>query len=442
MPPAVPPSFASQAHAAMNDRPAAQPEASVEPQAPVTAKRASAPREFLAARLHSLDAYRGLIMVSLAFGGFGLAATADKHLAEAPDSSFWQQVRFQFEHVEWAGGGFWDMIQPSFMFMVGVSMAYSYSRRRERGQSYPAMLGHAAWRSVVLVLLGVFLISNWSKSTNWSLVNVLTQIGLGYTFLFLLWDRPRWVQGTAAAAILLGTWLLYVLWPGTGIPLESGNEAVGVSAAWAQEHLAGISPAWHKNANAGHAIDLWLLNLLPQEEPFAFNRGGYQTINFLPSLATMIFGLMCGELLRNRTTPRQKLAILTAAGVAGIVLALLLHAAGICPIVKRIWTPAWTLYSTGICCLILAGLYAVVDVLRFKAWTWPLMIVGVNSIAIYCMGQLLKPWTARTLQTHLGPDIFNLAGPLWEPAVKACLIGLCFWLACWWMYRQKIFIRI
>ena len=77
-------------------------------------------------RLQSLDVYRGLIMVTLAFNGFGLAATARNHLKSAPDSSFWQAVYHQFEHVEWIGCSFWDLIQPSFMFMVGVSMAYSY----------------------------------------------------------------------------------------------------------------------------------------------------------------------------------------------------------------------------------------------------------------------------------------------------------------------------
>ncbi len=399
-------------------------------------------RDFLSTRLHSLDAYRGLIMISLAFAGFGLAATASKHLQEEPAAALWQNVHYQFEHVEWAGGGYWDMIQPSFMFMVGVSLAYSYTRRRERGQSYGRMLGHAIFRSLVLILLGVFLSSNGAKQTNWTFMNVLSQIGLGYTFLFLLWNRPRWVQGTAFVGLLLGTYLLYVLWPGTGISPGTGNQEVGVSAAWAQENLDGIAPAWHKNANAGHFIDLWFLNLFPREEPFQFNRGGYQTINFIPSLATMLLGLMCGELLRGALPGGKKLALLAAGGIAGILLGTVLDAAGICPSVKRIWTPAWALYSSGICILILASLYGFVDVLGFRRWTWPLMIVGVNSIAIYCMSQMLKPWTARTLKTHLGSDVFSSAGPLWEPTVQACLVGLSFWLACFWMYRQKIFIRI
>jgi predicted acyltransferase len=412
--------------------------------------RAGAPAgkgDFLDGRLHALDAYRGLIMVALAFTGFGLAATAERHLrAGAGDPGLWGAVRYQFGHVEWAGCAFWDLIQPSFMFMVGVAAAFSYARRG-RGQSRARMFAHVLWRSLVLVFLGIFLISNWQRigpqpTTNWLLVNVLTQIGLGYPLLFLLWGRSFRTQALAACGILVGTWLLYVLYPYSGIDLATGAPEVGVSQAWAREHLAGVGAAWHKNANVGHALDVWLLNLLPRAEPFRFSSGGYATLNFVPSLATMLSGLMCGELLRSGRAAGQKLLWLTAAGLGGLGLGMLLDWSGICPSVKRIWTPSWALFSTGWCCLILAGLYAVIDVLRQRWWAWPLTVVGVNSIAIYCMAMLLDPWTARTWQIHCGRDVFLAWGPLWEPTVKALLVGGTYWLACLWMYRQKIFVRI
>ena len=97
-------------------------------------------------RLQSLDAYRGLIMISLSFVGFGLAATAGNHLQRDPDSSFWRTVSFHFEHVPWAGCSAWDLVQPSFMFMVGVSLAYSYAKRRRLGHSHAQMWRHA-WRA-------------------------------------------------------------------------------------------------------------------------------------------------------------------------------------------------------------------------------------------------------------------------------------------------------
>lgn len=438
-------------------------------------------------RLRSLDVYRGLIMTTLAFVGFGLASTATNHLRrEALPSAAasaaalladpqgggalaavaslradrtrlpsndptWLTLHYQFEHVQWVGCTYWDMIQPSFMFMVGAALAFSFARRQAEQQSYRRMLAHAVWRALVLVFLGIFLISNRRPTTDWSLMNVLTQIGLGYAFLFLLAGRSLKVQGTVAVAILVLTWLLYVgygvLYPdAVGIDLARGNLAVGVSRDWAQAHLTGIGPAWHKNANVGHALDLWLLNLLPQPAGgFRYNGGGYQTLNFLPSLATMIFGLMAAEVLRSGRKVRTKIGMLIVAGLVCLALGWALDATGICPIVKRIWTPAWALFSTGWCCLILATLFTIVDVIGFRIWAWPLVVVGVNSIAIYCMGMLLRGWTADTLRTHLGRDIFTFWGnvePIWSPTVQATLVGLAFWLACLWMYRNKIYIRL
>jgi predicted acyltransferase len=401
-----------------------------------------ASKSLLSQRLLSLDVYRGLIMVSLAFSGFGLVGTAANHLEDHPDSALWQTIRYQFDHVQWVGCAYWDLIQPSFMFMVGAAMAFSYAKRKQQGQSYPRMLAHAVWRSIVLILLGIFLISNSMQSTNWSLMNVLTQIGLGYTFLFLLWGRPWQVQAVVAIVILAGTWLAYDLYPYSGIDVSRGAPEVGVTQVWAERNLADVPPAWHKNANIGHAVDLWLLNLLPQKQPFRYSGGGYQTINFIPSLATMLFGLMCGELLRSGRSASSKLWILLLAGLFGLGTGLVLDMTGICPLVKRIWTPSWALFSTGWCCLILAGLYSVCDVLGYRKWAFPLVVVGVNSIAIYCMDMLLKNWTASTWQKHLGRDFFYSWGAENEPSMRAIFVGLSFWLVCLWMYRQKIFIRI
>jgi predicted acyltransferase len=408
--------------------------------------------DFQQQRLHSLDAYRGLIMISLSFVGFGLAKTAGNHLKENPDSAFWQGVQYQFSHAQWVGCAFWDLIQPSFMFMVGVSMAYSYAKRQRLGHSYQRMLGHAIWRSIVLILLSIFLMSQWRDSTSWTFMNVLAQMGLAYPFLFLLWGRRVRTQALAATLILLATWVAYELYPNAGIDLTTGAPEAGVTKEWAEEHLEGVRASWHKNANIGHAIDLVVLNCFPRPEPFEFSSGGYQTINFIPSLVTMLFGLMCGELLRSGQSSGRKLLFLTAAGVSGLALGQLMNVTGFCPIVKRIWTPSWALFSGGWCCLILAGLYAVIDVLRWRRWSYPLIVVGMNSIVMYYMSMSFKPWTARQLQTHLGKDIFklktywidasSLINPAYEPTVQAVMVGLMLWLVCFYLYRHKIFIRI
>ena len=291
-------------------------------------------------RLLSLDAYRGLIMISLAFNGFGLARTARNHLESDSGSSFWQTVQYQFSHAKWVGCSYWDLIQPSFMFMVGLSLAYSYAKRQGRGDSYQRMLAHAMTRSIVLVLLSVFLMSQWGGQTNWTFMNVLAQIGLGYTFLFLFWGRAVRTQAMAAVLILAGTWIAYEAYPGAGVDLSTGAPDVGVSKEWAEEHLGGVREPWHKNANIGHAVDLWLLNQFPRSEPFLYNKEGYPTINFIPSLVTMLFGLMSGALLLSDRSLQRKAFVLAIAGALGLVVGQLLNLTGVCPLVKKIWTPS------------------------------------------------------------------------------------------------------
>ncbi len=242
-----------------------------------------------------------------------------------------------------------------------------------------ARLCHAISRSIVLIVLGIFLTVSSSGGTNISFMNVLTQIGLGYTFLFLFWGRSFGVQAIGAVAILVGTWLLYVLYPAPTIDVATGAPEVGIAAAWSQEHLQGIATAWQKNANVGHAFDVWFLNLFPRSKPFEFNNGGYQTINFIPSLATMLFGLMAGGLLRTERSHVSKIFILIAGGILGIAAGYALHWAGICPLVKRIWTPSWALFSTGWCCLILATLFTAIDAIGLRGWTFPITVVGNQS---------------------------------------------------------------
>lgn len=387
-------------------------------------------------RLVSLDAYRGLTMLAMASGGLGLHRVAQKF----PDSRFWQIIGYQFEHVDWVGCAVWDLIQPSFMFMVGVAMAFSCRTRQLHGQSYGAMLRHALVRSLVLILLGIFLRSDGigRTETNFTFEDVLTQIGLGYFFLFLLWDRPRAVQWTAAFAILVGYWCYFYWYP---LPPDGFDfKSVGVPADW--PHLEGMAAHWDKNTNAAAAFDQWFLNLFPRSKPFVFNGGGYLTLSFIPSLATMIFGLLAGEWLNGPRTDKQKLWGLVIAGIVGLAAGQLLQVTGICPIVKRIWTPSWALFSTGWTTLILAAFYGIVDLLQFRRWTFPFIVVGMNSITMYCMEELSHGWFHRTLRTHFGKHVYDWLGEPYEPLVARALVLLAMWLVCYWLYRQRIFIRI
>ena len=383
-------------------------------------------------RLVSLDAYRGFVMLAMASGGLALAKAAGLH----PNSFVWEVLKYQTDHVAWRGCSFWDLIQPSFMFIVGVAMPFSFASREARGEGRAEQFRHALARSMVLVLLGVFLASAWNKQTNWAFTNVLAQIGLGYPFVFLLLGRSARAQFAAAVAILVGYWLLFAVYPapGTGFPFEEW----GASAD--RNGLAGFLAHWAKNANVATAFDRWFLNLFPHPsgEPFRSSEGGYATLNFIPSAATMLFGVLAGELLRSDATPVRKLGILVLASIAGLSLGYALDET-VCPIVKRIWTPSWTIFSAGWTCLLLAFFYAMIDVAGIRRWAFPMVVVGVNSIAFYMMAQLMKPFVAGQLQIHIGQDIFE--GD-YGPTVKAVSVLFVFWLIAYGMFRQKILVRI
>ncbi len=408
-------------------------------------------------RLVSLDAYRGFIMLAMASSGLYLWQVAKSIPESDPTYSIWKFLAFHTDHVEWVGGGFWDMIQPSFMFMVGVAVPYSYASRKAKGTSEPVIWLHTIWRAFLLVALAVFLSSPLTTrlpvatadglvgsggalfglmhgETYFIFTNVLAQIGLGYVFVCLLRGRGLWVQLGGLTAVLVGSWLLFVLWP---LPPEGFDYAsVGVPADW--QHLPGFFAHWDKGTNVGAAFDTWLLNLFPRRTEYLFNAGGYTTLNFIPSMATMILGLLAGEMLRAPGTRTRKLLYLIAAGMGCLVVGRL-AGAFVCPIVKRIWTPSWAVYSSGWTFLMLAAFYGIIDVIGWKKWALPLTVVGMNSIAIYCMSQLMRGFLKERLHAHL-PWVYDFGN--FSIIVESAVILLVFWLICAWMYRRGIFLRI
>ncbi len=373
-------------------------------------------------------------MILMASAGLGASQTA----THFPDSAFWRFLGYLCDHVEWTGCSFWDLIQPAFMFMVGVALPWSIANRRARGQGFGQMFAHAVWRGVLLVLLAIFLQSKSGHETDWTFPNVLAQIGLGYPLLFLIAftkSRTTWI---AAAVILVGYWLAFALHPLP--PADFNWQAVGVPADW--PHLTGFAAHWEKNANLAATFDVWLLNLFPRQEPFLFNPGGYQTLNFIPSLATMTFGLIAGRLLRRDVPMPTKLQRLTLAGLAAVLLGALIAFSGLCPIVKRIWTPSWAIFSAGWVTLMLAAFVAIIDWRGWKKWAFPLVVVGLNPITVYCLWQLSGGFIRQQFQIHFGQGIFDTFGEMWTPALQRGSVLLVLWLIAWWMYRRKIFLRI
>jgi predicted acyltransferase len=386
------------------------------------------------ARLHSLDAFRGLVMLMMASAGLGVAAIAKAH----PDSRVLAWLGHNSDHAAWVGCTLWDLIQPAFMFMVGVAVPFSIASRQSRGQSFARMFAHALWRSLLLVLLGVYLASNWGRRTNWLFTNVLAQIGLGYPFLFVLAFTKTRTVWIVAGAILLATTLAFLFYPLP--PANFDWNSVGVPANW--PHFTGVSAHYEKNANVFAAFDRWLLNHFPRQDRFVYEPGGYQTLNFVPALATMIFGLLAGRLLKSGIPLPQKVGWLVAGGVAGLALGFGLHLTGLCPMVKRIWTPSFALFSTGWVLLALAFFVIAIDATGFKGWAWPLIVAGLNPLALYMLWQLSGGYIKSQMRIHFGQDVFIRLGTTYTALMERALVLLVIWLILWWMHRRKIYLRL
>lgn len=386
-------------------------------------------------RLTYIDAYRGLVMFLMMAEVLNYSRVA----ASRPESAFWRFLAHHQSHVAWIGCSLHDLIQPSFSFLVGVALPFSLAARAGRGQSRARMTLHACRRALVLILLGVFLRSIGRPQTYWTFEDTLSQIGLGYVFLFLLGQRPARDQWIALAIILTGYWAAFALHPVPGPEFDYSQ--VGVPKDW-PNLMPGFAAHWNKNSNLGWQWDTWFLNLFPREKPFRFNSGGYATLSFVPTLGTMILGLIAGGVIRGSLAPAAKIKWLVLTGLVGLALGAALGTLGVCPVVKRIWTPSWTLFSGGWCFLLLAVFYASIDLWGNRRWAFPLVVIGANSIAAYLMAHLFESSIFQNLNTNLGPKTFKILGPAYEPLLHGTAILAVFWLMLFWMYRRKIFLRI
>lgn len=391
-------------------------------------------------------------MLLMASSGFGLAQMARAH----PESWWWQQIGWQVSHVPWESIGvprtagdswkvllsLWDMIQPSFMFMVGIAVPYSIVSRKEQGQGFFKRLWHALSRSLILILLAVVLSTGGNDTqTNWIFPNVLAQIGLGYFFLYILVSMGWEYCVVAIIAITVGYGYYFFQYP-----LPGADYDFAAAGANAKDLLPGHFGHWSKGLNAAADFDRYFLNLFPRKAPFVVNEGGYTTLNFIPALATMLGGAVTGFFLqRSRKTPGQKLGKLILFAVLCLIIG---TAAGMlgAPIVKKIWTPSWVFFSGGFVLLMLSFFYWLVEIAGQRWLVFPLVVVGTNSIFIYVLHSLCSGWIIQQIHKHAPPQFFNnewLPGLQdWTPVVERCGMLFVLWLLCFWLYRQRAFLRI
>ncbi|MCE2813704.1 MAG: DUF5009 domain-containing protein [Planctomycetaceae bacterium] len=400
----------------------------------------SSPTKSPFVRRTSIDVFRGMVMFLmlaevLEWGK--LLAVKDRFSENVQKVLEW--IDFHISHVAWGGCSLHDMIQPAFSFLVGTSLAFSFSKRSREGQSWEWMFFHALGRSLILVFLGIFLRSLGKPSTNFTFDDTLTQIGLGYGLLFFFADRKPLTIALGAVGVLVFYWLVFALYP---LPSSSFNyAAVGVPESW-QHHAKGFAGHWNKNSNAAWAFDVWWMNLFPREMRFEFSAGGYCTLSFIPTLGTMLLGLLAGSWMRDiEQSGRRSAVFLTTAAVcfAG---GLAMDHFGICPIVKRIWTPSWVLWSGAICFLWLLVLSWICDDARLTRWSFFFRVIGANSIVAYVMSWTIEGWLKQAIERHFGFAIKTWVPEPYRAFFLGCSVLLIFWLILLWLYRRKIFVRI
>ena len=258
---------------------------------------------------------------------------------------------------QWLGCSLHDLIQPSFSFLVGVALPFSHRQPRARGQSAlphdgPCLLARAcSWCCWASSSAAPASRKPTSRSKTRSPRSASATDSCSCSAFV-----PCAISGSRSGVILVGYWAAFALYPLPGPDFDYAN--VGVSAGWLSAHgLTGFAAHWNKNSNLAWAFDTWFLNLFPARNArSSCNGGGYATLSFIPTLGTMILGLLAGDVLRSeRTRLGQSQAGSRSPACSAWRSAGCSAGSGICPVVKRIWTPSWVLFSGGWCFLAARG---------------------------------------------------------------------------------------
>jgi predicted acyltransferase len=376
-------------------------------------------------RFLSLDAFRGLVMVFLVSDGFGFPEALMRFGEGAPT---W--VKFlgtEFNHAPWSGWTPWDLVHPAFIFAMGVAMSFSYASRAAKGDSESAMLWRAIRRALLLCFIGVF---TAHKLFNFHFLDILTQIGLGYVFVYLLLRQSVSTRLIACAAIYVLYWCLFAVYPAP--PPGFDYATVGVPAN--VPIFTGFLAHWNMNTNVGAAFDVWLLNLIPRSTPFLHGSGD-QTIAFIPAICTVVFGTIVGDRLRRsngKSIARDLLLIGALCVIVGLALGTVV------PIIKRIWTPSYGILTTGVVVLLFALVYWVIELKRRTSWSFVFVVVGMNSLAMYCMYMILPKWyVSKPWRILLGNDAFLTP---YGAVLMSAVVLITYWVVCFVLWRKRWFL--
>lgn len=358
-------------------------------------------------RLLSLDFMRGFIMVLLALESTGL----QEHLFEATKGNPLNNFFLQFFHHPWNGLRFWDLIQPGFMYMAGVSMAYSLHKQWSNGVSWDQSFRKTLKRCFWLFFWGVLDYAVRKNGLSFELWDVLTQLSFTTLVAFLIFRWSTTAQILVCVGLLLLTEILYRF---TNVP--------GFDQPFTDQH------------NFGNYVDLLLMNKI--------NHDGWVAINCIPTAVHTIAGALTGKLLLSNA--KNKLRPMLIWALVCLVVGYCLNYTHITPIIKRIATSSFTLASLGWCLLGLGICYWWIDIMdhrkHLKFWT----IVGMNSLFIYLFFEIVG---SRWFNDYIRAIANGLMGFINTPQMLSNIIAsLCIfaleWGLCYFLYKKKIFFKL
>ncbi len=375
-------------------------------------------------RLMSLDAFRGFTIAGMI-------------LVNNPGS--WSYVYPQLAHAKWNGWTFTDLIFPFFLFIVGVAMTFSYSKRVERGDDKTKLLLHALRRAAIIFGLGIFLNGfpqlmpylNFSALDTIRIPGVLQRIGICYLIASMIFLNSGIKGQTIWTGVLLVIyWLLMKLVPVPGY---------GASVLEPTGNLC-----WYIDSTLLHG-HTWSGAPVPGFDPEGI-------VSTIPAIATTLFGILTGHLLRTNKTQQEKTAWMFVLGNALLFAGLVMD--NWLPINKNLWTSSYAVFMGGMALQFLAMFYWLIDVKGYKRWTAPFVIYGMNSIAVFFLSSLSAriltlikvtgaDGAAVALKTYLYQNVFAaLAGPL-NGSLLFALAYVLLWLGLMGiLYRMKVFIKI
>ncbi len=364
-------------------------------------------QDLVGRRLVSVDALRGFDMFWIIGGG-----TLFANLAKVYSHPVTDTIQQQLHHVKWDGFHFEDLIFPLFLFIVGVVLPFSITRRVERGQGRSALYLHILKRSVVLILLGLIL--NGLLRFDWAQMRwpgVLQRIGLCYFFAAIIVMHTKWrTQAIIIAVVLILYWIAMMLIP---VPnYGAGNLTMkGCLSSYIDQQLIPGQLYYGYGDNEGF-------------------------ISTLPAICTVLLGTLAGHWLRSMQSGNRKAAGLAIAGVVSLLVGLLWSL--VFPVIKIIWTSSYVLVSGGLSLLLLALFYWIIDVKGYSKWAFFFIVIGMNPITIYFLqgfvnfGGIAKFFFLGVAE-HVG--LFGLL-------ILPFGVLLAKWLFLWFLYRQRIFFKV